>query len=379
MFWLSLIYLVYFLFLAIWMWQIERSIKSVDEVPIADIEWPKISMIVCARNEATSIEAALESQLHLDYPNYEVMVVNDRSTDRTGEILNQMTSRYPSLKVTNIDQLPEGWLGKCNAMHQGAMAATGDWILFADADVSMRPDTLKRAISFAQQEQADHIALAPVCILPGWWLQAFVATFVILFKLFVNPRQIARTNSKAHVGVGAFNLVRRSVYETIGGHEPIRLRPDDDLKLGKLIKKNGYRQRFGNGVRLISVPWYASVAEMIRGLEKNSYAGMEYSLAKLIGSNLILLAAFVCPFIGLFFASGLAFWMLLVACVLMLAIGASNAHAAGYQSHHGLFFPLGILVFIYVMNRAVFLTYKRNGIYWRDTFYSLDDLRSNVV
>ena len=353
--------------------------SSIGEMELATHEWPKISIIACARNEETSIREAVTTLLRQDYPDFELIVVNDRSTDRTDTILKELQDIYPGLVVATVETLPAGWLGKCNAMHVGASIATGEWLLFTDADVSMKHDTLKRAIHFAAIEQADHVALAPACILPSWILTVLVSTFVVFFKLFIKPAQINNPRSGAHVGIGAFNLVRTAVYRAIGGHEPIRLRPDDDVKLGKLIKLQGYRQRFASGIGQISVPWYATLGQMIRGLEKNCYAGVDYSLGKIIASNIIALTTFVAPFICVWFTAGISFWLMLASCVVILGIGIHSARSAGYRIDHGLFFPVGVLLFLYTFDRAILLTILRGGINWRDTFYPLAELKRNVV
>ncbi len=281
--------------------------------------------------------------------------------------------------MVTIDDLPAGWLGKCHAMQAGAVAASGEWLLFTDADVFMKPDTLKRAMDYTLAERADHLALAPSCVMPSWILTVLVSTFVVFFKLFIKPALVSDPKSSAHVGIGAFNLVRTEAYRAIGGHERVRLRPDDDVKLGKVIKQKGYRQRFASGIGLIWVPWYASLGQMLRGLEKNSFAGVDYKLGKLVGANLFSLLLFVVPFCWLPWADGLSWWLLLASCCLVLSVGVRSALSAGYRIDHGLFFPLGVLLFLFTFDRAVLLTLLRGGIFWRDTFYALDELKRNVV
>jgi glycosyltransferase involved in cell wall biosynthesis len=379
MFVLSIVVFVLAAFLSIGIMMAERHIVRLSTIVFQECEWPSVSVIVCARNEQASIRDAVTTHLELDYPNYDLFVVNDRSNDRTGEILAELQREHPRLKVVTIEQLPNGWLGKCNAMHVGAMASGGEWILFTDADVSFESDTLKRALGYALREQADHLTLAPSCVMPNWILHAFVATFSVFFKLLVKPAEIANPKSKAHAGVGAFNLIRSDVYRKIGGHASIRLRPDDDLKLGKIVKTSGYSQRFASGIGLIRVPWYSTVWELVRGLEKNSFAGMDYRLSKLLLSNVALPLVFVVPFIAIFFAHGAAFWLFMISCALILAMAIQNARSLEYPWGYGLFFPFGVLMFLFIIDRAVVLTYWNDGIYWRGNFYSLRDLKANRV
>lgn len=364
-------------------WTIQRLDRLSPQIPPPN-DYPSVSIIFAARNEQDAIENAAQSMLQLQYPNLELIIVDDRSTDQTPEILhrlcteykNQSTSITPKLHAVRVDNLPDQWLGKCHALAVGARQATGQWLLFTDADIQMHPNTLTAAISFAEQQKADHVTLAPYCTMPTWILCTFVATFAFLFKAFVKPFRISDPKSSAHVGIGAFNLVRRSTYLAIGGHESIRLCPDDDVKLGKRIKQAGYVQRFANGLGLISVPWYPSLRAVFLGLEKNCFAGIDYSITTWLGSTLMIFTTAILPWLLLPFTQGYCQVMLLAACLLWLIIGVTNALRCGYRIDHGLALPIGIALFLLVLNRSILLTLSRGGIYWRDTFYSLSSLRA---
>ena len=227
----------------------------------------------------------------------------------------------------------------------------------------------------ALREKADHVTMAPYCEMPTWLLTTFVATFAFLFKAFVKPHQIANPKRAAHVGIGAFNLVLRDAYSSIGGHEAVRLCPDDDVKLGKTLKRAGFRQRFVNGLGLISVQWYSSIGEVVRGLEKNCFAGIDYRYSAWVASNMLLFGLAIAPWLLLPIANGNSLLLLCIACGLWLLMGTINAVRSGYRVDHGLALPIGILLFLWVMNRSVILTLVRRGIYWRDTFYSLEELQ----
>lgn len=363
-------------------WTIHR-LDRIEQSPVSPDTLPSVSIIFAARNEQESIEQAAESMLQLQYPNLELIIVDDRSTDQTPDILkrlcselkNQSSNAKAKLHTVRVDNLPDQWLGKCHALAVGAKQATGQWLLFTDADIQMHPNTLSAAIAFAEREKADHVTLAPYCTMPTWILCTFVATFAFLFKAFVKPFQIANPKSSAHVGIGAFNLVRNSVYQAIGGHESIRLCPDDDVKLGKRIKQAGYSQRFANGLGLISVPWYPSLRAVFLGLEKNCFAGIDYSITTWLSSNLFIFTTAILPWLLLPFTESYSQAMLLIACALWLTIGVTNALRCGYRIDHGLALPIGIALFLLVLNRSILLTLARGGIFWRDTFYSLKSLR----
>ena len=199
-----------------------------------------ISVVIPARNEKRHLEIALQSVLGQKYPTFEVIVIDDRSTDETGEILDRMAVQNPLLRVFHIQELPQGWLGKNFALSYGASKARGDLLLFTDADVIMEPTTMSRAVSYLIKERLDHMTLSPTLSMPSLILRIFVTGFYFFFSLYARPWKARDSKSHAHIGIGAFNLIRQKVYQTIGTHQVIAMRPDDDMKLGKIVKKNGF-------------------------------------------------------------------------------------------------------------------------------------------
>jgi glycosyltransferase involved in cell wall biosynthesis len=349
------------------------------DVEMPDGGWPTVSIIVAARDEEAEIEKALQSLLALDYPNFEVIVVNDRSRDGTGAVLERMRGTYPQLKVVTVTELPAGWLGKNHALNRGVREATGDWLLFTDADIVFEPRTLKRSLALIRKEGIDHLTISPAIRSDSFWVNLLVTIFMRNFGLFVRPWKARDPKSKYYVGLGAFNLVRRAVYEKVGGHEAIRLRPDDDMKLGKIIKTGGFHQEVVIGVDALSLQWYSSVDAMMRGLEKNVLAGADYRL----GFMLFSLAA-------VFFADA-GFWFLLpfadlpTACVLLAAGLLSMLSAALFFPNVGrswlwaVLTPLLSTIMVYIFLRSIYLTLYRGGIAWRGCFYPLAELKENQV
>ena len=356
-----------------------RRIRFLRDLALLQDEAPLVSLVIAARNEERGIQDALRSVLGQRYPRYEVVVVDDRSTDATGAILDQMALQDPRLRVEHLESVPPGWLGKNHALHRGAAAAAGEWILFTDADVVMHPDTLSRALGHASRERLDHLAAAPDLIARSPALNLFVGTFALFFALFARPWQVRDPERDSHVGVGAFNLVRASAYRALDGHRRISMRPDDDLKLGKILKQARYRQDIVFGRGMIRVEWYASLPEAVRGLEKNAFAGLEYSLPAVLGSSLALLLFNVWPFVALLLAHGLAWWLYLAICAMAVALFAASTRGSGASPWLGLAFPLGTLLFVFTLLRSTALALHRGGIRWRDTFYPLDELRANRV
>lgn len=353
--------------------------KLIDVSPDFDGAWPRVSVIVAARNEERDIEAGLRSLLQLDYDDLEILVVNDRSTDRTGEILDRIACEYPQLRVIHLSELPAGWLGKNHALYYGATRATGELLLFTDADVVMEPTVLRRAVAYLTKREIDHLPMLFEVRMPNWLLESFVVTFSIYLMTYCRPWQCPNLKRPGHIGIGGFNLVRARVYQQIGTHEVIRMRPDDDLKFGKLIKREGFRQELLNGADLMYVPWYASIRELVVGLEKNAFSGVDYSISFAVFAGVSMLLFNVFPFAAVFLTTGPTWWIYVAVVVSLLAMGLWTASQCKARLSCCLGFPLGALMFVFIHWRAVTLNLWQGGICWRDTHYSLAELKANKL
>ena len=342
-------------------------------------DWPRVSILITARDEELHLELAAKTLLSLDYPSLQLIAVNDRSQDKTGSILDSLAEQDSRLMVVHIDDLPSGWLGKNHALQQAAARADGEYLLMTDADVFMDSLALQRAVAYAGQHQLDHLALLPEAEAKGFWLQAFINTFALMFTIYFKPWRARRKSSRHFVGIGAFNLVRRDVFEHLEGMTAIRMRPDDDLMLGKLIKKHEYRQDVMDGVGMVRVPWYATLGEAIRGLEKNAFAGAGYSLLRVGLMTFSAFAVFIGPWVGVCLADSPARWIFLASGLLQALLAVGSASALRYSPASGLVLPLSVLLMIYTQWRATALTLARGGISWRGTRYSLDELKANRV
>lgn len=350
------------------------------DLPIPDLaEWPAVSLVAAARNEERNIERAVRSLIQLDYPRLEITLVNDRSTDRTGQILDSLAAEFPQLNVVHLTELPAGWLGKNHALQLGADRSAGEWLLFTDADIVFEPTTLRRAIGLALAEKIDHLAATPLTRMPTWLLQSFIVAFGMYFLLFVRAWAIRNPKSTAHVGIGAFNLVRTAAYRAVGGHEKIRMRPDDDFKLGKIIKLAGFRQALADGVGLITVDWYQSLDELVRGLEKNSFSVLEYNPAIVVFNTGAMLLLNVWPFIAVLVVPGPVRWLYVAVCLGLWLLTWLTARSMQVSWSCALAFPLASLLMIYIHWRTMLLNLWHDGIRWRDTHYSLAELRANKV
>jgi Glycosyl transferase family 2 len=360
-------------------WRGNRSIRRLAELPPLSGPLPRVSIVIPARNEERNVEAALRSVLALDYDNLEIDVVDDRSTDRTGEILDRMAAADPRVRVVHVEELPPGWLGKNHALSLGARKATGDYLLFTDADVVMEPSVLRRAVGAMEADGLDHLTVSPEIERPSLLFEMFIGVFSLFFSLHVKPWKARDPKSPKAAGIGAFNLVRASAYRAAGGHEPIAMRPDDDLKLGKLLKKNGFRQELTFGRGMLRVEWYASVRELVRGLMKNAFPAVDYQIPVVLLSTATQLTISIWPFLAVFLTLGAARWLNLGSVAVLLALCWLNAPLAGVRRWHGVGFPLATLLFLFIVWRSMLTILSRQGIDWRGTHYPLAELKANRV
>lgn len=380
LFWLGIAILLLYGIAAIDMLIGNRSVRPLRETP-ADLplEPPRVSVIVAARDEARNIREALHSLLRLDYPDLELIVVDDRSTDGTARILDEMATVNPHLRVLHVNTLPAGWLGKNHALWLGSLRATGELLLFTDADIVMQPDVLNRAVTHVIANRLDHLAATPSMRMPNLLLEMFGTSFILFFSLFARPWKAKDPDSSCHIGIGAFNLVRAAAYRSVGGHETIRLRPDDDLKLGKIIKKKGLRQDVVYAPDFMAVEWYASLGDVIRGLEKNAFSGADYRVLLVVFGILFHLLASVWPYLAIFVTHGKTRLVYSAAVLLITLLFVDSARFHGARRWHAIGYPFTALLFAYILARTMILNLAQGGIRWRGTFYPLKELKGNRV
>jgi len=353
-----------------------------DRSPATPSGGPRVSIIVPARNEEEHVGETVARLLGLDYENYEVIAVNDRSTDRTGEVMDGIASASDAngrLKVIHVDVLPSGWLGKTHAMWTAAKHATGEWLLFTDADVLFRPDVLRRALAYTEVEPADHLVLFPRMIMKTPGERMMIGFFQTLFVFGHRPWKVADPKAKDHMGVGAFNLVRRGVYDAIGSYQALRFEVVDDMKLGKIVKNAGYAQRNVYGADLISLRWAKGTMGVVQNLTKNFFAVMSFQWWRLLPSVCALAFLNLMPFLGIWLAHGWERLPYAVALASLFAIHVGMAGRSDVPVYYFVLHPIAAALFVYIMLRSMTLTLVRGGVVWRGTFYPLDELRKGMV
>jgi len=353
-----------------------------DRSPATPTGEPRVSIIVPARNEEEDIHETLVRLLALDYSNYEVIAVNDRSTDRTGAIIDDVAASSEAhglLKAIHIPDLPSGWLGKTHAMWTSAQQATGAWLLFTDADVQFKPDALRRAVAYAETERADHVVLFPRMIMKRPSERMMIAFFQALFVFGHRPWKVADPRARDHMGVGAFNMVRRSVYDAVGTYRALRMEVLDDMKLGKVIKNAGFAQRNVFGEDLISLYWARGAFGMVNNLTKNFFAVLSFqwprTVATIVGLGFLNLG----PLLGVWLAHGWARLPYAIALVSLFGIYYGMSGMSAVPAYYFFLHPVSTSLFMYTLLRSMIQTLANGGVVWRGTKYPLEELRKGMV
>jgi glycosyltransferase involved in cell wall biosynthesis len=350
-----------------------------DFSPAPDADCPRISLIFAAREEEEKLPTALATLAAIDYPHLEIIAVNDRSQDRTGRILDELARGHERLRVVHIDTLPAGWLGKTHALQTGYGRSTGDWLLFTDADVRFAPDAVRRAVSVVNERNLDHLTLFGDVEMVGFWEKVLITFFGMSFHIATDPHRVSNPESWTYVGVGAFQLLKRSAYEAAGTHRRLAMEVVDDMKLGKIVKEAGFRSSVGLAQNAVVIRWHAGLGNLVRGVTKNFFAALGYNVALVLLAAIGMLLLNVAPFVAVIVGHG---WIRLFAAVaVLIALGfhAGVDIVMRVSPLYALTHPIGAVLFCYMLLRSTLVTLWHGGVTWRDTFYPLDDLKRGVV
>ena len=356
-----------------------RRLPALAELNAGGGDSPKpirCSVVIAARDEAARIEQTLHHLLAQRGVEAEFIVVDDRSADGTGDIVARFAKEDARVKMKRVDVLPAGWLGKCHACHIGASVATGDWILFTDADCWLKPDVIARAVRVAEHSGADHVTMSPGTVLESTFTRAWYLLFLTGLAGWIAG--VNRDRPKSHVGIGAFNLVRADAYRQCGGYAALRLTVVDDIKLGLLLRRAGKRTRAFLGGDDVECHWGKTVGSMVKIMEKNYFAAMDYRLAPAVAFSVAVILIFTILIWGLF--SGTAPGYVAVGSLVAPMLPAIVlARRVGWSWPCAVLLPFMFPVFFYALFNSVSVTLRNGGIRWRDTFYPLATLRAGNV
>jgi glycosyltransferase involved in cell wall biosynthesis len=386
-FWLCLYWITGLLLALIWLIPtLQLTLHFSDVVDLTQPEWnppqgaalPSLAIVVPARNEEPEIEPALRSLLKLNYPEYEVVAINDRSTDQTGAIMDRLAAEPSSagkLRVLHVRDLPSGWLGKVHAMWLGARQTRSNWLLFTDADCVFHADSVRRAIHYATKTATDHLVLFPTAHMKTLGERMMISFPQVMSSFVVRPWKVRDPNARDHIGVGAFNLIRRNAYDAIGTYEKLRLEVVDDLKLGEAIKKAGLRQDIVFGRELVSLRWAVGAAGVVANLEKNLFAVFQFRVSLVLCACALTFFLCVWPFLGFFLAPG---WAKAGFAAAVAMIALAYTLFGRYMGNSPLLFltcPIAAIILAFAALQSAFLALRDAAITWRGTKYPLAELK----
>ena len=329
--------------------------------------WPSVSVLVPARNEEHTLAAAVQSLLEVEYPELEVILINDRSTDRSGEIIDRLARQDARIRALHIEDLPPGWLGKVHALQRGFEVSRGEWLLFTDADIHFSPDVLKRGIAHCLRRQLGFIALLPRFRETTAIIGATQAAFGTMLLSLLDFARIADPDSPMAMGIGAFNLAQRSYLDTHEGLEWLRMEVADDAGLALMMKNSGARIELLSGQNMLEVDWYPTLSAMLNGVMQRLIMGSNYRLSLFLLQCAAMLFCLLAP-VGVGYALsaytpaawlGLGFY---VAPSLLLGFGMP-----GFVPPRGLLWalPIGYFLIAFGMLRSILTCVRHGGIYWR--------------
>lgn len=343
---------------------------------------PTLAVIVPAKNEGENIRATLDCLASADYSRLRVIAVDDRSSDATGEIMELFAARDARFTVIHIGELPVGWMGKSHAMHLAAERVTADWLLFTDGDVLFAPSLLSRAIAHADQVSADHLVVVPTLVMRTIGERSMIGFMQVLAALGSRLWRVADPKSKRDiVGIGAFNLIRREVYERLGGFAATPMEVIEDVRLAQRLKRSGFAQRVAIAPGMVQVHWAAGGIGLARNLTKNLYAAFAFRWWVAAFACAWLLVVYPGAFAGLI-AGALGWHRILAPCALIVLSMAAMAwkykRINGIGVQYVLTYPFAAVVMAAALCSSVVLTYARRGVLWRGTLYPLRELKKHA-
>ena len=336
--------------------------------------YPYISVCVPARNEERDVKKCVESLLNQDYPNFEVIVVDDNSNDNTAKIVCSMTEQYPNLIFVAGVQLASGWMGKPYALHQAYQRSRGQYLLFTDADLRYQSHALKTAIHTMICKDIDLLTLMPAAVFGSFWERAVQPVIFGFIAALTNFRKVNSESHQSAMGFGAFLLFKKEAYQKIGGHLSVANEVLEDIMIAKKAKLNGLSILVADGKNLFSIRMYHSMKEIWIGWRKNIFLAMKSSIFRASYYMVMVLCFLLTPYIvvmcNLWVGAG-SVWLgiSLVGLALSLATGLGLCHELGLKRKNVFLFPLGAIVMVVIMFSSMVQTLLLRRTEWRGRIY----------
>jgi chlorobactene glucosyltransferase len=353
------------------------ALRSNDRIDAAgpNDALPFLSIVVPARNEERQIEVCVRSLLDQQYPRFEVIVVDDRSTDRTSEILERLRTADGRLRVVHGGPLPEGWIGKPWALHQGMRATSGDWLLFTDADTEHEPLACASAVRYAVDNGLGFLSLLPTQRFETLSERVLLPT--ILFMILFGIGSLDAINDPKRIDVAIFNgqylLCERRALEAIGGHERVRASMAEDYDLARIIKRDGrFRSMLAGASELVYTRMYRSFREIWDGFSKNLYVGAQHHPIAALVAGAMMASLSPLPEIALIHALRKRRYRKALRLAVTIAATAAAAEfgmrRAGFPKRSGAFFPIAAatMLAIYINSHV---QYRTGRLHWRGRRY----------
>ena len=369
----------------VWVFGFAFIVKQHYSAPkISEIEapepsaYPSLSILVPACNEEEHIEPALRSLLEQEYPDLEILAIDDRSADKTGEIIDRLSNEHENLRAIHIRNLPEGWVGKTHALKKGYEASKGDWILATDADVCYKPGALRSIMAVALYKELDHISCLPDMISNGFLHEMTYNGFVSFVAGVQNMEGVQDVESDDYFAFGAFNMFKREVFEKTEGFSWLRMEIVDDMGVGRMLRDAGARQGFFFAFDQLELEWYGSLRNMIDGLEKNGIAVLaHYSYLRGFAIPVIWAIIFFGPILGLFSSFLTVQAVSTAAIISTVPLNIASARKLERPVSTFLFSLIGVWIMNYALMRSTYMCAKRGGVEWRGVTYSVEELRKH--
>ena len=338
------------------------------------VAYPSISVCIPARNEERDIKNCVKSVLNQDYPSFEVIVVDDNSSDNTAKIVRSMTEEYPNLIFIAGAQLAPGWIGKPYALHQAYQKSRGQYLLFTDADLMYRSHALKTAIHTMICKDLDLLTLMPAAIFGSFWERVVQPVIFWFIAALTSFRKVNSQSHQSAMGFGAFLLFKKASYQKIGGHLSVANEILEDIMIAKKAKFNGLSILVADGKHLFSIRMYHSMKEIWVGWRKNIFLAMKKSVLRAFYYMVMVLCFLLTPYIvvmcNLWMGTGnLWLGISLLGLALSLAAGLGLCHELGLERKNVFLFPLGAIVMVVIMFNSMVQTLLLERTEWRGRTY----------